>query len=85
MRYNNIDYSKFLSIDNGKGILLSNDDVLVLNRYGFDFYKYGNIKDLLLDLDNFLDNGDVCEELEEILQKLNEIYYYNCVNKQNYL
>ena len=40
MNYKDIDYSKYLSIDNGKGILLSKEDALVLKRYDIDYKKY---------------------------------------------
>lgn len=80
MNYRDIDYRKYLSIDNGNGILLSKEDINILEKYGFNFYNYNNIKEILMDLDN-LCNDDYQEELEELIQKLNEIYYYNYIKK----
>mgnify|MGYP004564667551 CR=1 FL=1 len=80
MDYKDIDYSKYLSVDNGKGILLSKEDVLVLKRYDIDYKKYGNLNELIFDIESLLDEEDD-EELEDICSKLSEIYYYNYVNK----
>jgi len=81
MNYKDIDYSKYLSVDNGKGILLSKSDIEILERYGFDFNYYSNIKDLLIDLDNYCNDNLIEEDLEEVINKISEMYYYNCVNK----
>jgi len=80
MNYKEIDYTKYLRIDNGKGILLTSEDIEVLTRYGFDYTKY-NLKDLIFNLDNYLNDGYGEEDLEEVVQKLNEMYYYNNINK----
>lgn len=80
MDYKDIDYSKYLSVDNGKGILLSKEDTLVLKRYGIDYKKYGSLNELIFDIESLLDEEED-EELEEICSKLSEIYYYNYVNK----
>lgn len=80
MDYKDIDYSKYLSVDNGKGILLSKEDTLVLKRYGIDYKKYGNLNELIFDIESLLDEEED-EELEEMCSKLSEIYYYNYVNK----
>lgn len=80
MDYKDIDYSKYLSVDNGKGILLSKEDTLVLKKYGIDYKKYGKLNELIFDIESLLDEEED-EELEEICSKLSEIYYYNYVNK----
>lgn len=80
MDYKDIDYSKYLSVDNGKGILLSKEDALVLKRYDIDYKKYGNLNELIFDIESLLDEEDD-EELEDICSKLSEIYYYNYINK----
>jgi len=77
----NIDYYKYLSLDNGKGLLISKKDALVLEKKVFDYKKYATIQELIIDIDNYLNTsfGDV--ELEEVLENLSERYYYNNVNK----
>lgn len=81
MEYKDIDYTKYLSVDNGNGILLNKSDIETLERYGFNFKTYSNIKDLIIDLDNYCNECDDTDEIEEILNKLSEMYYYNYVNK----
>ena len=78
----NIDYTKYLSIDNKKGILLSRGDIEVLNRYGFDYTKYDNLKKLIMDIDDYLIDNYISEDdLEEVLIKLSDSYYYNYLKK----
>lgn len=81
MNYKNIDYRKYLSIDNGKGIILSKENVEILKRNGFDFNMYTSIKELLTELDNYSNENYIEEELEEVINELSETYYYNYINK----
>ena len=74
------DYSKYLSIDNGHGILIKNYDAHVLKSYGIDYMKYNNIKDLIYVIGKYLDD-DYDEELDMVLSNLCESHYYNDVNK----
>jgi len=81
MNYKDIDYTKYLSYDNGKGILLSSTDIEILERYDIDFRGYASIKDLIIDLENLCDVYDIDDDLEDLLNKLSEVYYYNYVKK----
>lgn len=77
-----IDYRNYLSVDNGKGILLNKSDVEILNKYGFDYKKYTDLNNLIFDIDNFINTSyDELEDLENVLIRISEIYYYNQVNK----
>ena len=60
-----IDYSKYLSLDNGKGILLNRDDVDILSKYGFEYEKYSNLRELIFDVDNYL--NDICQEAVPVM------------------
>lgn len=77
------DYSKYLSIDNGKGLLLKHNDAFILNCYGIDYYKYSNMNDLIFIVSNYIDNhyDDDLDDLEEVLDHLMELHYYTQVNK----
>lgn len=73
----NIDYSKYLSIDNGKGLLLNRDDIDILAKYGFDWKKYNNIRELIFDVDSYLNSVcDDIDDLEQVLIRIGEINYY---------
>ena len=70
--------------DNGKGILLNQHEIDVLERYGFDYKKYSSLNELIFEVDNYI-NEEGCfndvDELEEVLDKISEYHYYNEVNK----
>ena len=70
--------------DNGKGILLNSHEFEVLERYGFDYKKYGSLNELIFDIDNYINEegyfNDI-DELEEVLDSISEYHYYNEVNK----
>lgn len=79
---NKTNYKTFLSIDNGKGLLLNKKDIEVLSRYGFNYKKYTNMHSLIFDIDNYINNYyDDFEDLEEVLIKLSEMNYYNNTKK----
>lgn len=75
-----IDFNKFKLKDNGKGLLLTNEEIDILKRYGIEYQSYGSINELLYEIDEIL-NTEYNEELEYILDKLNERHYYNDINK----
>ena len=70
--------------DNGKGLLLNSHEIEVLNRYGFDYTKYGSLNELIFDIDKYINEEgylDEVTELEEVLDSICEYHYYNEVNK----
>ena len=80
--YNKIDYTRYLSKDNGKGILINKHDLEILNKYNFDYQKYSNLSSLIFDIDNYLnDNEESLIDLEEVLIRLSEFHYYNETKK----
>ncbi len=76
-----VDYSKYLSFDNGQGILISKSDNDVLLRYGFDVRKYSSLNNLIFDIDNYLNEVMGEDDLEDVLVRLSERYYYEYVKK----
>ncbi len=74
------DYTKYLSIDNGKGILISKDNAFILDKFSIDYVSCTNMKDLIILIEEVLDE---CydEELEGVLENLSETYYYQEVHK----
>lgn len=77
-----IDYTNYLSVDNGKGLLLRCEDIEVLYRYKFDYKNYSNLSDLIFDIDSYLnDNIKDIDDLEEVLIHLSEMHYYKDINK----
>ena len=79
---NRIDYSKYLSIDNGKGLLLNKEDIAILYKYGFDYKTYTNLSNLIFDIDNYINSNYLdTDDLEKVLIDLSEINYYINVKK----
>ena len=78
-----IDYLKYLSYDNGKGLLLNNNDKEVLDKYQINYQSCSNIKSLVVYINEYLEDNyyDELEDLEYVLEHLEETYYYNEVNK----
>ena len=66
--------------NNYNGLYLTETQAKKLMDYGFDYNKYSNLKSLIFDLDNYLEEIE-CEELEDILYELSEFDYYHNTNK----
>lgn len=66
---------------NYNGLYLTEQQVEILTRYGFDYRHYNNLKSLLFDLENFLNNEMDCEDLELISQEIAEFSYYHDTKK----
>ncbi len=74
------DYTKYLSIDNGHGILLSKSDAYILNMYHINYCNCSSLKELIFLIEECLDECyDV--ELENVLMNLTEVHYYHETNK----
>ena len=74
------DYTKYLSIDNGFGILIRPDDAYVLDKFHIDYKGCHSLKELMLLIEDCLDE-DLDDELEDVLYNLSETYYYQNVKK----
>ena len=72
--------NEFLYIRRANGILLNDYQINVLNKNGFDYLKYGNIHDLLFDIEEEL-NIDYDEELDLVSSQIAEYIYYNETKK----
>lgn len=77
------DYRKYLSIDNGKGLLINKNDAFILEQYGIDYMKYTSMNDLILIVGNYIDDhyDEELDSLEEVLEHLIEVHYYMQVKK----
>ena len=61
-------------------ILLSDYQVSVLSRNGINYNNFGNIRELLFEIENCLDDY-FDDELDMISQQLSEYIYYNETKK----
>lgn len=69
--------------DRDNGLLLSDEHIEILERYGFDYQNYSSINELIYDLEEFLnEEGDSdCGDLDWVSQDLAERNYYANTNK----
>ena len=67
----------------GKGIYLSNAQQEVLKNFGFSVEKYPNLKSLLFDIEEYLNENydEDLEDLESVASALSEFNYYQNTNK----
>lgn len=82
--FEKVDYTKYLSYDNGNGLLLNKNDIFVLEQYGIDYFNCSSISDLIFKIGEFIDDSnwlDDMEGLEEVVDHLNEMHYYNEIKK----
>ncbi len=68
-------------LDNG--LLLSDAHIEILERYGFDYKKYGSIEELIYEIEDYLnDEGDSdMQDLDWVSSDLSERNYYANTNK----
>lgn len=66
--------------DCGNGIYLSDFQIETLKQYGFSYEKYPNVKSLIFDIEEYL-NENYEEDLESIVSSLSEFNYYHNTNK----
>ena len=64
-----------------KNIYLSESDIKILKKYDIDYLKYSNMKELMFDIEDSLNNEDIESDLEDLLIKLSDYNYYFRTNK----
>lgn len=78
IRFSNFDELLLRRRENG--LLLSDYQVAVLSRNGIDFKKFGNVRELLFEIENCLDDY-FDEELDLVSSQISEYIYYNDTKK----
>ena len=73
-------YEELLLNRRENGMLLSDYQVSVLNRNGIDYRKFTEIRELLFEIENCLDDY-FDEELDLVGSQLSEYIYYNDTKK----
>lgn len=64
-----------------KNIYLSKDDLKVLKKYDINYENYSNMKELMFEIEDILNNDEVDSDLEDLLIKLSDYNYYFYTNK----
>ena len=74
------DYQKQLLRHFDNGILLSDYQVDVLKKNGFNYNNYGSMEELLFDIEEYL-NDDYDDELDNVSNQIAELIYYRDTKK----
>lgn len=72
-------FDKYFHKKIGK-LYLSDAEMSILDTYNIDYIKYNDIKLLMYEIEEFLEEND-SDELEWVLNELAEFNYYNNTNK----
>lgn len=83
MNYDNIidiNFDKNMHKKRPNGIVLSDNQIEVLNKNNIDYLKYNNLESLIYEIESIL-NSEYNEELDKISAELSEYNYYNNTNK----
>lgn len=79
---NSIDFNSGKFNDIGNGIMLTNKEIEVLERYNIPYKNCHNLKDIIFEIENLINDLDIVdEELEDISASISERDYYQNTNK----
>ena len=79
---NKIDFNSGKFNDIGNGILLTNKEIEVLDRYNIPYKNCNSLKDIIFEIESIIADMDVVdEELEYISDTISERDYYQNTNK----
>ena len=77
-----IDFSSGKYNDIGKGILLTNKEIEVLDRYNIPYKKCNSLKDIIFEVEEVIADMDIVdEELDDVSASISERDYYQNTNK----
>lgn len=63
-------------------IYITENQINILKKYNIDINNYNNVKELIFDIELYLNNSlYLLDDLESVSQFLSEYNYYNNINK----
>lgn len=62
-------------------IYISQNEINILEKYGININEYNNVKELLYDIESYLNNVGSFADLEWLSEKIAEYNYYTNTNK----
>ncbi len=77
---NFVNYGELLIKHRNNGILLSDYQVNVLKKNGFDYKKYNSMQELLFEIEEYL-NDEYDNELDLVSNQIAEVIYYRDTKK----
>ncbi len=78
----NMDFFSGKLVDVGNGLMLTNKEIEVLDRYNIDYKSCSNLKEVLSKIEEvFYEDSDDLEELDVVSETIAERDYYQNTNK----
>ena len=79
----NLDFNKNHFVDCGNGLLLTNFEIEVLNKYKIDYKTKPTLKNLLSQIEQVLNDGidEDLDDLDQVSKSIEERDYYLNSNK----
>lgn len=71
-----IDVQKSFLQKRENGVLLSDNEISILSKYGIDYRKYSNTNELLFEIEEYLNDNPDLDDLENLSNRLSEFMYY---------
>lgn len=68
------------SLNTYKDMIITNEEVVILEKYDFNYKKYNSLSELSYDIEEYL-NDNYAEDLEYALINLTDRSYYRNTNK----
>ena len=68
-------------VKRSNGLLLSNNDVSILDKYNIDYNSCKSLGELIFLIEDYLEDSDELVDLEELSNKLSEFNYYQNTDK----
>lgn len=79
---NSIDFTSGKFKDIGNGLLLTNKEIEVLDRYHIPYKNCTSLKDIIFEVEEIINDMDIVdEELEYVSETISERDYYQNTNK----
>ena len=84
MLVNTIDFNKGKFNDIGNGILLTNKEIEVLDRYNIPYKNCTSLKDIIFEIESIINELDIMDEdIEEISMSISERDYYQAKRRES--
>lgn len=80
----NLDFKSLELVNLNNGLSLTNNEIMILDRYGIDYKQCSSLKEVLSLIEEVFTYGEVddFEELDGVSQTIAERDYYQNTNKQ---
>lgn len=76
-----IDFTKNSLVECKNGLLLTNFEIEILEKYKIQYKKYNNLKGILFEIEEILNYDSSLDDLEQVSKSIAERDYYQNSNK----